>query len=75
MIGNDAPATVRKVDRHESSRQEYQATGSFYQEGEAGGRAGGQEAVLSMPEECVFERNKMQRDLHTNERKEWEGRE
>lgn len=34
---------------------------------------GGQEAVLSVLEECVFERNKMQRDLHTNERKEWEG--
>lgn len=34
---------------------------------------GWQEVLLSMLEECAFERNKMQRDLHTNERKEWEG--
>lgn len=66
MIGSNGPATPREADRHESSRRN-----TRYWHPTAG-REGGQAAVLSRQEECVFERNKMQRDLHTNERKEWE---
>lgn len=70
MIGNDAHTRVRQSDCFESVQQEYAATGSLLLGCTRVVQEGWEEVVLSVLEECVFGRNKMQRDLHTNEGKE-----